>query len=107
MSTTTTSSSTPATEILNKSNEKRKRGNDRGSYRLNASQIFLTYAQCDIEPVVMLEFLKRLVKIEEYIIAQEKHKDGGLHLHCYLKLEKKVKKNKPVMPQKKKAGKKK
>lgn len=29
-------------------------------------------------------------EIKEYIVAQEEHKDGHLHIHCYLELDKKI-----------------
>jgi len=33
--------------------------------------------------------LKELgVVIEEYVIAQEEHKDGNIHFHAYIKLDK-------------------
>jgi len=28
--------------------------------------------------------------IEDYIIAQEKHEDGNLHIHAWMKLDRKV-----------------
>lgn len=37
---------------------------------------------------VIMEGMNR--KITEYIVAQESHEDGNLHLHCYLQVDKKV-----------------
>lgn len=59
-------------------------------YRLNTAQVFLTYSQCPVELDELLKFLNLLVKIDKYIIAQEKHVDGNLHIHVYLLLEKKI-----------------
>lgn len=38
----------------------------------------------------MLQALPISSEIIEYIVAQEPHKDGGLHIHAFLKYEKKV-----------------
>lgn len=32
--------------------------------------------------------MKRLIKV--YIIAREKHEDGGKHIHAYLELDSKI-----------------
>lgn len=61
-----------------------------GSFRLNAKTLFLTYPQCPIAPEEALEELKQKLPIQDWIICQEKHKDGHDHLHCYLRLERKV-----------------
>ncbi len=55
---------------------------------LNYSKVFLTFPQCSIEPVRMLELMEERWDIKWYIIAQEKHKEEGLHIHAYLHLEK-------------------
>lgn len=62
-------------------------------FRLNSQKLFLTYAQCPLEPTEALEQLKiclSTVTIQEYVIAQEEHKDGHKHLHCFLDLSKKI-----------------
>lgn len=60
-------------------------------FRLNSSQIFLTYSQCEKSPDEILVFLNNLkIDIKNYIVAQEKHKDGNNHIHCYLLLNKKI-----------------
>lgn len=54
---------------------------------------FLTYPKCTLAPDEALEHLKNLpIKqgIKEYIVAQEPHKDGSPHLHCFLKYDTKV-----------------
>lgn len=47
-----------------------------------------------MEPIDVIEYLNCLLedssRIEQYIVAQEKHKDGDFHIHVYLKLVKKV-----------------
>lgn len=60
------------------------------TFRKQGKQWFLTYSQCLVEPQECLDQLNDLLKenIENYIIAQEEHKDEGKHLHVYLKLDK-------------------
>ena len=53
---------------------------------------FLTYAQCDIDPEQMFQFLKGKFgdQIKIGLIGQEDHKTTeGKHLHCFLEFEKK------------------
>lgn len=47
----------------------------------------LTYPQCEVEPNGILQFLKEKVSLKEYVIAQEKHKDGNHHIHAYIRLD--------------------
>ena len=49
---------------------------------------FCTWPQCDIPKEYALKLLEPL-GLEEFIIAEEKHKDGSPHLHAFLKLKKK------------------
>lgn len=68
---------------------------DQSTFRLNATQLFLTYPQCSLDPTEALQLLTEALKkkkrtISEYLIAKEKHKDGNDHLHVWLKLDKKV-----------------
>lgn len=57
---------------------------------------FLTYPQCDIPKEAALKMLEKDLwqkydlKIEEYVIAEEKHQDGNPHLHAFIKLNKRV-----------------
>lgn len=48
-------------------------------------QWFLTYPQTTLTMAILLERLKEVDTLEEYVIAEEKHKDGNLHLHAYAK----------------------
>lgn len=59
-------------------------------FRLNSQQLFLTYSQCPSSLDEIYNHLKSKLDIDKYIIAQEKHADGNLHIHCYLLLKKKV-----------------
>ena len=57
-------------------------------FRLNSSQLFLTYPQCSLSRENILEFMKSKFQnnLKDYLICQEVHKDGGLHIHCYISL---------------------
>lgn len=66
------------------SNDKTKK------FRINSQTLFVTYPKCNLEPSFILEELKKVLDIDSYLIAQEKHMDGSLHLHCYLRLVKKI-----------------
>lgn len=54
-----------------------------------AKQWFLTYAQCPLSKELLLKYLEPL-GLEEYVICEEKHKDGSPHLHAYVKLKEKI-----------------
>ena len=60
------------------------------SFRFNAKTVFLTYAQCALPKEEVLERVAERFPIQDYIVAREKHQDGGLHLHCYFRFVKKV-----------------
>lgn len=59
-------------------------------FRLQAQQIFCTWPQCDLLPEDALAILQEKLELKEWFIVQEHHKDGGLHLHGYLKLQQKI-----------------
>lgn len=46
---------------------------------------FLTYPQTTLTMAVLKERLHEIDTVEEYVIAEEEHKDGNLHLHAYVK----------------------
>ena len=56
-------------------------------FRYKAKSIFLTYSQCDVEKEDMLAHLKAKTGLDKTnqllkcCIGQERHEDGGLHLH--------------------------
>lgn len=54
-----------------------------------AFQWFLTYPKCDADDDTILETLKKLGKVTNYLIGHEKHEDGTDHKHVYVKYEKK------------------
>lgn len=49
---------------------------------------FLTYPQSDVPTRAhLLEHLKSIDNIIEYVVATEKHQDGNVHYHAYVKYE--------------------
>lgn len=64
-----------------------------GNFRFQAKKAFLTYSRCPLPKEVWFEEFKRLFPDNElryYAVAQETHKDGGLHLHALIEFENKV-----------------
>lgn len=62
-------------------------------FRFQARSAFLTFPQCPMDKKVALEMLQRKLGTEEgthYIVAQEKHEDGHLHLHIYVERKKMI-----------------
>jgi len=61
-------------------------------FRFNASKVFLTYSQVTrkFNPQLVLSRISAKAGVEEYLIAQERHKDGGYHIHAYFKFDKKL-----------------
>jgi hypothetical protein len=70
----------------------------RQQFRLRGKKLFLTYSQLNvkktdlenIKELILINLEKKLPKISQYIIAEEKHQDGGLHYHVYLELNQRV-----------------
>ena len=48
---------------------------------------FCTWPKCPIDKEVALKLLDVKYELQEYVICQEKHKDGSPHLHAFLKLK--------------------
>ncbi len=46
---------------------------------------FLTYSQCEGTKESLLEFLRTIDDVSEYVVAREEHQDGGQHFHVYVK----------------------
>jgi hypothetical protein len=67
----------------------------RTGYSVNRKVFYLTYPKCPLDPKEALEQLKKIAPIKKYIIAQERHKDGDAHLHCYIMFENKVHRRNP------------
>lgn len=59
-------------------------------FRLHAQSVFLTYPQCSLEPEELLRHLQSAHNVDTYVISQEKHGDGNLHLHAYIRLVQKM-----------------
>lgn len=60
---------------------------------LYAKGWFLTYPQCPVKKEDALTILQTNdlpAEIEEYLIAEETHKDGSPHLHIFLKMSKRL-----------------
>lgn len=59
-------------------------------FRLRGKKLFLTYSQLninsleDVRTLVLEQLRDKVPKIIQYVIAEEKHQDGGLHYHIYL-----------------------
>lgn len=84
------SQQSPAQYRTTKASTKAK-DNKKGRFRISAKKLFLTYSQI---PTEMTEHdayipLQQKLDIRNYLIAVEKHKDGGLHIHAVIVLRKK------------------
>lgn len=63
------------------------------TFRVNCKNFFLTYPQCDIGTEALLSFFQDKFGVERpfnYVISQERHEDGGLHLHALLSFKTKL-----------------
>lgn len=60
------------------------------TFELNTRQLFLTYPHCPAAPKFVLDQFTGRLPIDDYIVAREPHKDGSPHIHCYIKLTKRV-----------------
>ena len=59
---------------------------------IHAKNFFLTYSQANLATDKVLESLKNsfnllVRKVKNYVIAVEKHKDGGYHIHAFVELD--------------------
>lgn len=61
------------------------------NFRMDARNVFLTYAQCNVTKEDLGNFFQELEgdKLEWFVIASELHEDGNPHLHVQLQYEKK------------------
>jgi hypothetical protein len=60
-------------------------------FRLRGKKLYFTYSQLDknvefIKEEALNQLKDKLKSIKEYIIAEEKHQDGGIHIHCFFEL---------------------
>lgn len=62
------------------------------TFRFNAQKVFLTFSQTKKkqDEKWFLNTLKKKAEIQEYLIAQERHENGGYHVHAYLKFSTKL-----------------
>lgn len=60
------------------------------SKRIYAKGWFCTWPKCPIGKNAALEELMEKYVLKEYVICEEEHNDGDLHLHAFLKLDKRV-----------------
>lgn len=61
------------------------------NFRFNARSAFLTYAQCG--PLLkeeLFNFMNDTYGVEDFMIGEETHQDGGRHLHAYFRFKSKV-----------------
>lgn len=58
--------------------------------RFRAKGWFCTWPQCPIGMNAALEELQDRYVLKEYVICEEEHKNGDLHLHAFLKLDKQL-----------------
>lgn len=67
---------------------------------MNAKSFFLTFPQCPATKEFFLQFIKERSnerspgsRLIEYVIGQEFHQDGNLHLHAYFKFDRAIRGN--------------
>lgn len=71
--------------------QKRVKKKGRKQFRLRGKHLFLTYAKTSVSREQALEELKKKLeprKVENYVLATEKHHTGEDHVHVYFKLDK-------------------
>lgn len=60
-------------------------------FRIQSKKVFLTYPQTDIAPEMVRDnLLEFYPDTTAYIIAQEEHKEEGLHIHTYIEFTDKL-----------------
>lgn len=62
------------------------------SFRFNAQTVFLTWSQTkkNMHPQWVLRQMEAKADVAEYLISQERHEDGGYHIHAYFKFTTKL-----------------
>lgn len=63
------------------------------TFRLACRCAFLTFPKCDVHKEIALASIIETTwpaKIQWAVVAQEKHKDGDLHLHCIIFFDKRI-----------------
>ena len=73
-----------------------KKVKEKKQFRLRGKKLFLTYSQLNInflddaKKLILEQLEKKVPKIIQYIISEEKHKDDGTHYHIYLEFNTRV-----------------
>lgn len=80
----------PKQQVPRKVRKGAKKAAKQKGFRLASKQLFLTYPVCPLTVEEVLKQLSDIVPIVEYIVAQEKHEDGQLHIHAYVCCDPKV-----------------
>jgi len=60
------------------------------SFQWDTMALYLTYSQCSLPKEEAFSQINEILEwheIDQYLIAEEKHENGGDHLHVYLKLK--------------------
>lgn len=57
-------------------------------FRIQTKKLFGTYSQCNLDKQVVLDWFQKQFEVSRYIVAHEKHQDGGDHLHVYFEFRK-------------------
>ncbi len=62
------------------------------AFRFNATRVFLTYAQTNVKmtPEWLLSHISTKAEVKRYCISQERHVDGGYHLHSFFEFKTKL-----------------
>lgn len=69
--------------------EVHEQSDDKADFRLQAKNIFLTYAQCNKSVEDIVNVLREKFEFDKYTGVVEKHKDGNPHVHLLIKLTEK------------------
>lgn len=62
------------------------------AFRLSTKQIAFTFSQTEMPKELVLASYRRMFEdtLEDWCVVQEEHKDGGKHIHGYIKLKNKL-----------------
>lgn len=66
-------------------------------YELKGKKMFNTYPQCPLPKQIAFDLCRQILgeNLQHYIIAEELHKNGDKHLHCYLELAEPIRTRNP------------
>lgn len=83
---------TEVKEILVEEEEQHKKSR-KHDFLLSAKNLYLTYSNCDLELIKIIEILKEKLSsyvVQDWVVVREYHETGEAHVHIYLKLLKKA-----------------